>query len=475
MRLEMAVSFVPQTWHQPSTWHLAIASLVILPLALLVVAYLWSTPNVLKDSRRRHLPPGPRGVPFLGSFFDLGDPELVRVKAGEWAKKYGEVFHTKVGGADYIWLSSPKAVKDLMDKKSAIYSSRPPAPLAQDVASGGRRQLFMPYGPGYRTVRKIAHTLLNITASTNYQPVQDLESKQLMFDMMHDPSNFYLHNRRYSASVVLSVTYGHRIADFDSPLAKSIYSVVNNMQQYATPGVWLVDTFPSLQYLPEWMVQNWRTFGKKCFEHDYPVYLKLWEDLKKEVKDGKAKQCFCKDFYENDPEKLGIDNLQAAYQAGGLVEAGSETTSAFLNTFVAFMTRNPHVVKKGQEEIDRVVGPNRLPTWEDEPQLPYLRAIIKELLRMRPPNKVGMHHATTEDDWYEGKFIPKGAVVLLNQKGILATISLQPHTSMRPTPISVIMCLTELDVGSARVFMWPRSQCTSTWHGYCGLSTSAGR
>ena len=129
---------------------------------------------------------------------------------------------------------------------------------------------------------------------------------------------------------------------------------------------------------------------------------------------GTAKACFCKDFLLSEPEKVGIDNLQAAYQAGGLVEAGAETTSAFLNTTLLFITLNPRVMQKAQEELDRVVGPARLPTWEDELKLPYIRAIIKETLRMRPPNKVGIHHATTEDDWYEGMFIPKGSVVVLN-------------------------------------------------------------
>ena len=96
------------------------------------------------------------------------------------------------------------------------------------------------------------------------------------------------------------------------------------------------------------------------------------------------------------------------------MEAGSETTSAFLNTFLLFATENPEVVTKAQEELDRVVGGDRYPTWEDEQNLPYIRACIKELLRMRPPNKVGIHHATTEDDWYEGMFIPKNSVVILN-------------------------------------------------------------
>jgi len=386
----------------------------VLPVVSAIGFYLWVTPNSFKDSRRKHLPPGPRGIPFLGNFFQLSDAETFRFKAQAWAKQYGDVFYTKMGGSDYIYLSSPTVVKELMDKKSAIYSSRPPAPLASDVASAGRRQLFMPYGPKYRVVRKIAHSLLNITISTSYQPVQDLESKQLMFDLMNDPEHFYDHNRRYSASVILTVAYGQRMADWNNPLVKKIYSVVNNLQQFSAPGAFLVDTFPTIRHFPQWMFGNWRKFGEKCFAHDSVVYLKLWGDLKKEVDEGKANACFAKDFYLSNPEKVGLDSLQAAYQTGGLVEAGSETTSAFLNSFILAMIQNPHVMKKAQEEVDRVIGQDRLPSWEDEPNLPYLRAIIKELLRTRPPNKFGMQHYTTEDDWYNGFFIPRETVVVLN-------------------------------------------------------------
>lgn len=393
---------------------LLIVGVFVLPFLSAICLYVWVTPNTWKDSRRKHLPPGPRGIPFLGNFFQLSNAETFRFKAQAWAKQYGDIFYTKMGGSDYIYLSSPTAVKELMDKKSAIYSSRPPAPLASDVASAGRRQLFMPYGPKYRVVRKVAHSLLNITISTSYQPIQDLESKQLMFDLMQDPEHFYDHNRRYSASVILTVAYGQRMADWNNPLVKQIYSVVNNLQQFSAPGAFLVDTFPTIRHFPQWLFGNWRKFGEKCFAHDSVVYLKLWGDLKKAVDEGKANPCFAKDFYLSNPEKVGIDSLQAAYQTGGLVEAGSETTSAFLNSFILAMTQSPHVMKKAQEEVDRVIGEDRLPTWEDEPKLPYLRAIIKELLRTRPPNKFGMQHYTTEDDWYNGMFIPKETVVVLN-------------------------------------------------------------
>ena len=163
--------------------------------------------------------------------FDFADSERVREKVTEWHKAYGDLFYTKLGGTDYVWLSSPKVVKDLMDKKSGIYSSRAPFPLAQDVMSAGRRQLFMPYGPRWRSVRKHSHALLNLNTSIKYQPVQDFESKQLLFDFLNSPKDFYMMNRRYSASVIMLVTYGYRIPSWEDPLIKKIYTVLENFTE----------------------------------------------------------------------------------------------------------------------------------------------------------------------------------------------------------------------------------------------------
>jgi len=404
-------------------------------LFLLSVIYFITVPNVLKvhpvlslsraedhhrsdsslqDTRRRHLPPGPKGLPFIGNLLDLADSDLVRGKVRKWAEQHGDIFYTKIGGSDYIWLSSPKVVKDLMDKKSTIYSSRPPLPLAQDVASAGRRQLFMPYGPEWRTLRKASHALLNSATAVKYEPVQDFESKQMMNDFLDTPERFYQHNRRYSASVIMLVTYGHRLPTWEDPLMKKIYTVLDNLTEMTAPGAHAVDSFPSLSGLPQFILGNWRTFAKRVYEHDSKVYLDLWKNLKGEVDAGQAKDSFCKSFYLNDPSKQGIDNLQAAYTCGGLVEAGAETTSTTLNNFMLGMVLFPEVAKKAQEEIDHVVGSDRLPNFGDEKQLPYIRALVKEVLRWRPVNKFGMTHATSEDNWYEGYFIPKGTVAVLS-------------------------------------------------------------
>jgi cytochrome P450 len=74
----------------------------------------------------------------------------------------------------------------------------------------------------------------------------------------------------------------------------------------------------------------------------------------------------------------------------------------------------PDVQRRAQAELDAVVGRGRLPTFADAPCLPYVQAVIREVLRWRPASPLGLPHATNEDDWYEGMFIPKGTVCISN-------------------------------------------------------------
>jgi len=83
------------------------------------------------------------------------------------------------------------------------------------------------------------------------------------------------------------------------------------------------------------------------------------------------------------------------------------------------MVLNPGVQSKAQEELDRVVGPNRLPEFSDEPELPYLRAICKEVLRWQPAVPLGIPHRNIQDDEYRGMFIPKGSTIIVNQWHLL--------------------------------------------------------
>ena len=78
------------------------------------------------------------------------------------------------------------------------------------------------------------------------------------------------------------------------------------------------------------------------------------------------------------------------------------------------MAPHPHVVRKAQEELDRVVGNKRLPELSDSENLPYISALLKELLRWTCPLPFGVAKRVMEDDIYKGYLIPAGANVLGN-------------------------------------------------------------
>ena len=78
------------------------------------------------------------------------------------------------------------------------------------------------------------------------------------------------------------------------------------------------------------------------------------------------------------------------------------------------MTLFPSAQRQAQEEIDRVVGPDRLPTLADRDSLPYIEAMVKEVLRWHPVAPMSLPHTSTDDDEYNGYHIPKGSMVFAN-------------------------------------------------------------
>jgi cytochrome P450 len=83
-------------------------------------------------------------------------------------------------------------------------------------------------------------------------------------------------------------------------------------------------------------------------------------------------------------------------------------------TFVLCMLLNPTAQRRAQEEIDKAVGPDRLPTLADRPLLPYVEACIKEALRSAPVAPEGVPHSSRADDEHNGYFIPKGTIMIPN-------------------------------------------------------------
>lgn len=157
------------------------------------------------------------------------------------------------------------------------------------------------------------------------------------------------------------------------------------------------------------------------------LYVGTWLDAKKSIENGTARPCFCVGMARQQKE-LDLSDDQAGYMSGSLLEAGSDMTSSTLHGFIKAMVLFPEVQKRAQEDIDRIVGPDRMPNMDDEPKLQYIRGCVKETLRWMPTTILGVPHALMQDDEYMGYRIPKGAVVIANNY----TIHMDP--SRHPEP-----------------------------------------
>jgi cytochrome P450 len=189
--------------------------------------------------------------------------------------------------------------------------------------------------------------------------------------------------------------------------------VVHTVERVASPGAYLVDTFPVLMHLPGWLAPFKRE-AARLHEREISLFRTLLFEVRDKMEAGKSPRCFAKTFLEKQHE-FGLSDDEGAYVIGTLFEAGAGTTAAAMMSFVLAMCHYPEWQEKMQQEVDRVVGDGRMPDFGDVPQLPMVRAVAKETLRWRPVTAGGVPHELIKDDVYEGFFFPAGTNIHANQ------------------------------------------------------------
>lgn len=103
------------------------------------------------------------------------------------------------------------------------------------------------------------------------------------------------------------------------------------------------------------------------------------------------------------------------WAAASLYSGGADTTVSSISTFFLSSLLFPSVQKRAQEELDRVIGPDRLPSFADRDKLPYIDAMVKEVLRWGPVGPLAVPHRSTGEDVYDGKWrLPKGGLIFAN-------------------------------------------------------------
>jgi hypothetical protein len=266
--------------------------------------------------------------------------------------------------------------------------------------------------------RKMVHGLLNVVTSKNYVPYQMLENKQMLYEFLTQPDDFLKHIRRYSNALTTTMVFGWRTPTYEDEKMKQLFDGFSEFAEINQTGAAaFIDFFPLLRKLPAFLLTT-QNKARELHKHEKALYKGHWLKAKEDIRNNNIKPCFCIGMYEAQ-KRDGFSDDQASYISGTLLEAGSDTTSSTLYAFVQAMLLFPDVQRKAQEEIDRVIGPDRLPVMDDLPDLQYIHACMKESLRWMPTTILGaVPHAVTQDDEYMGYFIPKGAGVMNNVWGI---------------------------------------------------------
>ncbi|KAA1474399.1 cytochrome P450 [Dentipellis sp. KUC8613] len=378
--------------------------------------------------RRRRMPPGPRGIPLVGNRHQMPVVKPWRQFAA-WNKQYGPVVSLFLGRTPVIVLGTAQAAWDLLEKRSEIYSSRPRFVVAGEILSDNQRGLMLPVGEGWRKFRRVYHTGFHSRKANTYRDIQSLESKLLMHQLLHEPNDYERHVQRYAASVVVSVSYGKRIDSVDEFIVKEnmdsmalsptfLLPSSPRLTILSIPGKYLVESWPWLLKLPKSM-QWFRRIPELRRQREIKFLVGLLDEVRARINDGTCPPCLASVVLAEN-EKLGLSDIELAYTLSSPFGAGIETTSATIFVFFLAMLHFPEPMRKAQAELDRVVGSDRLPDFQDAESLPYVRALINEVFRWRPVAVLGgTPHASIADDEYNGMFIPKGSTIFANLDGIM--------------------------------------------------------
>ncbi|KAI1338689.1 cytochrome P450 [Xylariaceae sp. FL0016] len=378
-------------------------------LAVCVVVVFWRISRL--GQRPKNYPPGPPTLPIIGNLHQIPRTKL-HLQFEKWAREYGPVFSLMLGTKVMVVLNSDVAIKDLVDRRGAIYSSRPDSYIAQDILSGGLRVLLMPNHGVWNMARKLAQRILNVSAARTYVPYQDLENKAMLLGILDHPNDFVDHLRRYTASLTTQMTFGFRTVTIHDTRFKEAFDIFDRSSEMIGSRIAsFLDLLPILRNLPELLLPI-KKAGRALHQRELRLFKGLYLRAKQGLQDGTAKPCVCVDLLRLQKGEKFSDDL-AGYLMGSLLQAGSETTSSILVAFVQAMVIFPNVAKIAQAELDRVCG-DLVPDLNDVPNLPYIRACAKESMRWMPVFLLGIPHAVTQDDIYQGYLIPQGAAVIMN-------------------------------------------------------------
>ncbi|KAK6627540.1 hypothetical protein RUM44_010018 [Polyplax serrata] len=381
------------------------------------------------DTKKPHrYPPGPPWLPILGSAMTV---QKLRKKTGYLykactllANQHGPVVGLKVGKDRQVVCCGYDAIKEMLTKDD--FDGRPQGPFYETRTWGIRRGLLLTdeefwheqrkfvlrhlreFGFGRRTMSGLVED--EASELVKYFKARVAEGNNIL--PMRDAFGVYVLNTLWS------MLAGIRYSPEDLEL-KKLQNLLTELFANIDMVGCAFSQFPILRYVaPE--ASGYNQFVQ--------IHRKVWTFLKNELDNHKRsfKPGEPRDLMDVYLQMLASEQKKDSFSESQLLAicmdmfmAGSETTSKSLGFGFMYLLRHPEVQKKAQEEIDAVIGRDRLPTLDDKPKMPYMEALTLESVRVFMGRTFSIPHRALRDTTLQGYDIPKDTMLIANFNNVL--------------------------------------------------------
>ncbi|KAI1895455.1 hypothetical protein AGOR_G00106450 [Albula goreensis] len=375
----------------------------------------------VRNFRHKRRLPGPFPWPVVGNAMQLG--QMPHITFSKLTKKYGNVYQIRLGCNDIVVLNGDTAIRQALIQHSTEFAGRPNFVSFQAV-SGGNSVTFTSYSKQWKIHRRIAQSTIRAFSSANSQTKKAFEQHvvgealdlvQVFLRLSADGRYFNPSHELTvaAANVICALCFGKRYGHDDLEF-RTLLGRLDKFGETVGAGS-LVDVMPWLQSFPNpvrSIYQNFKDLNDEFFsfvkdkviqhrETYNPAVTRDMSDAIIGVIEHGKDNGLTKDFVEG--------------TVTDLIGAGQDTVSTLLQWILLLLVKYPHIQAKLQEQIDKVVGRDRLPSMEDKSSLAYLDAFVYETMRFTSFVPVTIPHSTTSDVTIEGVHIPKDTVVFINQ------------------------------------------------------------
>uniref|UniRef100_A0ACD5Z5Q8 Uncharacterized protein n=1 Tax=Avena sativa TaxID=4498 RepID=A0ACD5Z5Q8_AVESA len=397
----------------------------VLPLCLLL-SLLLAIPLFFLKSRRpapaARLPPSPWALPVIGHLHHLAGA-LPHRALRDLARRHGPLMMLRLGELDAVVASSPDAAREIMKTHGASFASRPLTSMQQMAYGEDEGLIFAPYGDAWRQLRKICTVeLLSSRRVQSFGPVREEEVGRLLRAVAAASA---------SANSPVNLTEGISAYVADATVRAIVGSQFTQRDEYLrmlqeglkiVPGMTLPDIFPSSR-----LVRLLSGVPGKILRHSRGMK-KFMDAIIQEHQEGRVSRGGGDDGDREAEDLLDVllrlqkeadsqyplttENIKTVML--DMFGAGSETAATTLQWAMAELIRNPRVMRKAQDEVRQHFAGQGKVTEAGLADLHYLRAVIKETLRMRPPAPLLLPRVCGSPCQVLGFDVPEGAMVIVN-------------------------------------------------------------